>query len=206
MNIIKKTNAVVISLLLGGISINALAAEYTPSSKILDIPIVKIGNNNVFNVKLKLKATGKTFGIVEYFDQPSGSMGSGGDEEYHPDSKILNIPKVKIDNGFVYDAKLKLNGANEFDIQGYSDQPAGGGANNTNAKCTPGHIKPEKFKQIETGMSMGQVDNIVGCKGTFQVASAGGDLYKWLGGEKRPFIQLVIKDGIVQDLLKLYIP
>jgi hypothetical protein len=83
--------------------------------------------------------------------------------EYTPSSKILTIPTVKIGDGFVYDAELKLNDAGSFDIIGYSETPSSGG--DVDAKCTKDKITPEKYNQLESGMTLEQVNTIIGCQG-----------------------------------------
>jgi hypothetical protein len=44
--------------------------------------------------------------------------------EYTLSSKALTIPRVKIGDGFLYDAELKLNNSGSFDIIGYSETPS----------------------------------------------------------------------------------
>ena len=43
--------------------------------------------------------------------------------EYSSSTKILSIPKVKVDDQYVYDARLELNINGGFDILGYSNGP-----------------------------------------------------------------------------------
>ncbi len=125
--------------------------------------------------------------------------------EYTPDSKVLTIPIIKIGDSFVYDATLKLNEAGSFDIIGYSDTATSGGG--LDAKCTDGKITLEKFKQIEVGMTLEQVNNIIGCKGELTIVHAIGDFYEWqtdtIGS---PRISLVLKNDSVSASGKTFYP
>lgn len=57
--------------LLTSLSSTTLAgeAEYIPSTRILTIPTVKIGNNPIYNARLKLNDAG-SFDILSYSEQP----------------------------------------------------------------------------------------------------------------------------------------
>ena len=59
------------SLLLVVVSINAFSAdsEYNAESKVLTIPVIKVGNAFVYDAKLKLNDKG-SFDIVGFSDQP----------------------------------------------------------------------------------------------------------------------------------------
>ena len=99
--------------------------------------------------------------------------------EFNPDSKILSIPSVKIGDGYVYNAKLKLNNVGGFDIEGYSKTPSSGGE--IEAKCTEDKIVLEKFEQITNGMTFEQVNSIIGCKGELLARDESVANYVWMG-------------------------
>ncbi len=101
------------------------------------------------------------------------------ESEFNPDSKILSIPSVKIGDGFVYDAKLKLNNAGSFDIIGYSETSSSGG--DVDKKCTEDKITLEKFEKITDGMTLEQVNSIIGCKGELMIIDESSANYVWTG-------------------------
>ena len=112
--------------------------------------------------------------------------------EYNPDSKILSIPTVKFLNTHLYDAKLKLNNAGTFDILGYSETPSSDGV-----KCTADKITAEKFNQITNGMTLEQVNSIIGCTGDFKAShQLVGDFYLWAENSE-PRIEVTFKNNIV---------
>ncbi len=118
------------------------------------------------------------------------------ESEYIPSSKILTIPTVKIGDGFVYDAKLKLNGAGSFDIVGYSETPPTSG--NVDTKCTEDKITLEKYKQITDEMTLEQVNSVIGCAGKLNTVEGTSDeyYYKW-EADSLPRIDVTFKNNIV---------
>ncbi len=71
-----KKSTTLASLLLASVSVNVFASdpEYIPSSKVLTIPIVKIGNSFVYDATLKLNGAG-SFDIVGYSNTATSSGG-----------------------------------------------------------------------------------------------------------------------------------
>ncbi|MCF6204462.1 MAG: hypothetical protein L3J59_12485 [Methylococcaceae bacterium] len=70
--------------------------------------------------------------------------------EYNNASKELTVQRVKVDNGLVYDVKLKLK---DFDILEISVSGSCPAQNATN------------IGQITNGMTLDQVNSIIGCVG-----------------------------------------
>lgn len=80
------------SLLLVSVSVNVFASEpeYTLSSKVLTIPIIKIGDSFVYDAMLKLNEAG-SFDIIEYSDTAVESRISSAVENI---AKNRNIPSL----------------------------------------------------------------------------------------------------------------
>ncbi|MCF6204464.1 MAG: hypothetical protein L3J59_12495 [Methylococcaceae bacterium] len=127
------------------------------------------------------------------------------ESEYLSDSRLLIIPKIKKGNGFIYNATLKLNDAGSFDIVGYSETTPSGSEGST---CTADKITHEKFNQISNGMTLEQVNSIVGCNGELEWVTPGmsGDrsAYAWYGENRPPEITIHIENNIV--VLQYYTP
>lgn len=72
----KKTKITLVSLLLFGVFLNTFAAEseYNLDSKVLRIPIIKIGDSHVYNATLKLNEAG-SFDIIGYSENPPSRDG-----------------------------------------------------------------------------------------------------------------------------------
>lgn len=120
--------------------------------------------------------------------------------EYNPNSKVLSIPTVKFLNTHLYNAKLKLNDVGTFDILGYSETPSSDGG----VKCTTDKITTEKFNQITNGMTLEQVNSIIGCSGDLKASHAVvGDFYLWAENTE-PRIEVTFKDSVV--VTKKHIP
>jgi hypothetical protein len=120
--------------------------------------------------------------------------------EYNPDSKVLSIPTVKFRNIHLYDATLKLNDAGTFDILRYSETPSSNGG----IKCTEDKITLEKFNQITNGMTLEQVNSIIGCSGDLKAShDVVGDFYLWAENTE-PRIEVTFKDSVV--VTKKHIP
>lgn len=121
--------------------------------------------------------------------------------EYKVDSKVLTIPAMKIGNGYLYDVKLRLN---QFDIISFSKSPSL--VSHKNRKCTEEKILLSKYNQIETGMTLNQVNNIIGCKGKLDIVVGNRSLYKWVGTKSVvvPKIGAQVVDNLVVH--KTYAP
>lgn len=120
--------------------------------------------------------------------------------EYNPESKILSIPTVKFLDIHLYDATLKLNDAGTFDILGYSETPSSG----EGVKCTEDKITLEKFNQITSGMTLEQVNSIIGCAGALKASNElVGDFYLWAENAE-PRVEITFKSDVV--VTKKYTP
>jgi hypothetical protein len=116
------------------------------------------------------------------------------ESEFYSDSGILTIPSVKVGDIYVYDAQLRLNNAGSFDLVGYSLSPSNGVF--VDDECRDKHITLEKYQQIKSGMTLEQVNSIVGCKGQLFTATPLFTIYNWSEGGY-PEIQVVINsDGV----------
>lgn len=123
--------------------------------------------------------------------------------EYKADSKTLTIPKIKIGDGFVYDAKLKLNDAGSFDIVGYSENSLPENLASENSmpredaveKCTDKHLSIEKSNQIIEGMTLKQVYGILSCKEESFISGSGTSIYFWENDEAQ--MQVMFEDKVV---------
>lgn len=115
--------------------------------------------------------------------------------EYDIASEILTIPSVKIGEDHVYDATLKLNDEGSFDVVGFSDKPTASGGS-VDAECTPEHITLDTFNQLTTGMSVEQVNSLIGCKGELNSAGSSLSDYWWVGGGTllKPLISVKFSD------------
>ena len=114
--------------------------------------------------------------------------------EFYSDSGILTIPSVKVGDIYVYDAQLRLNNTGSFDLVGYSLSPSNGVF--VDDECRDKHITLEKYQQIKSGMTLDQVNSIVGCKGQLFTATPLFTIYNWSEGGY-PEIQVVINsDGV----------
>ncbi len=70
--------------------------------------------------------------------------------EFDPDSNELIVPGVRVKGALVYDVKLKLN---DYEILSLSESRTCPAQNATN------------FSQITNGMTLEQVNSIIGCEG-----------------------------------------
>ncbi|MCK5830067.1 MAG: hypothetical protein KAH20_07155 [Methylococcales bacterium] len=126
------------------------------------------------------------------------------ESEYTPNTRVLTIPSIKIGNSFVYNAKLQLNNTGSFDIVEYSNNPAN--VEDKVGECTQNHITEDKFRKITAGMTIGEVNKLIGCEGGLTGASGPISVYRW-GPEVSPFIQLnLLSDNTVYEHGMVYIP
>lgn len=126
--------------------------------------------------------------------------------EYKIDTKILTIPEIKVGEEHVYNAMLKLNDAGNFEIVGFSNQPSLPGIV-IDDKCTPDHLTFDKFKQITNGMSVEQINSLLGCKGEQRIANATFSEYWWVGGSAPLLEPLIsVKFGDNRSFIQTYLP
>ncbi len=126
--------------------------------------------------------------------------------EYDIKSRILSIPSIKIDEGHVYDATLKLNDSGSFDIVGFSDEPKPQ-EGDIDDECTPDHITLDKFNQLTAGMTIEQVNSLIGCEGELHLAGASFTEFWWQGGSGgliKPLIS--VKFGDSKSFTQTYLP
>jgi len=133
--------------------------------------------NHCDQILRNLKVNKSGFFLVSLFLSLSFVETSVAESEFHTGSGILTIPTVKVGNSYVYDAQLRLNNAGSFDLIGYSQDSSNGGS--VDDVCTDKHITLEKYQQIKNGMTLDQVNSIIGCKEKLHGASSGITIYKW---------------------------
>lgn len=97
--------------------------------------------------------------------------------DYDINSKVLTIPSVKIGDIYVYNAKLQLNSIGNFVILGFSETPPQ--AENIASKCTKDLITIETFQMITKGMTLDEVNKIIGCRGELESATNIFLDYRW---------------------------
>ena len=127
------------------------------------------------------------------------------ESEYNVDTRVLTIPTVKIGNSFVYDARLHLNDAGSFDLIGFSENPLVS-VGVVDAVCTPNHVTLDKLDLLKNGLTVEQVNNIMGCEGTLQSAGSGLTSIWWQGGGRsiKPVMAVSFQNGAL--IRSQYIP
>lgn len=115
---------------------------------------------------------------------------------YNVDSRVLTIPSVKIGNDYVYNARLKLNDLGSFDIIEYSETPP---IIETSVTCTSTHITLDKRNQISIGMTLDQVNHIMGCEESLISQSSGIVVYSWSDSALPPIISVTFINNVVDQ-------
>ncbi|SHE23087.1 hypothetical protein BPUTEOMOX_1881 [methanotrophic endosymbiont of Bathymodiolus puteoserpentis (Logatchev)] len=157
--------------------------------------------NHCDQILRNLKVNKSGFCLVSLFLSLSFVETSVAESEFHTDSGILTIPTVKVGNSYVYDAQLRLNNAGSFDIIGYSQNPSN--SRSVDDVCTDKHITLEKYQQIKNGMTLDQVNSIIGCKEKLHGVSSGITIYKW-NASAFPLVQVAFDSNGASNLT--YIP
>ncbi|MEE9354627.1 MAG: hypothetical protein V3U75_03470 [Methylococcaceae bacterium] len=186
----------VILLLLSVISeLLAAEPEYNVDSKILSIPSIDVESPNflgpglgiprIYDATLELNRLG-SFDILNYsIDEPSGSFEI--EANYDPFSGVLRIPSVKIGNGSIYNAVLRLDQSGKFSILDY--------LNETPIDCTKEMLTLDKFKQLSPEKNLEQVTDIIGCTGKLEF-DLSVSKYSWRQGNGfKPSIDIHFRNG-----------
>ncbi|NOT86045.1 MAG: hypothetical protein HOP02_14965 [Methylococcaceae bacterium] len=101
--------------------------------------------------------------------------------EFNPSTSVLIIPQVKIDTNYVYSAKLKYTGGNNFVLQEYSTTPPISNTTNVSSDCSNTPITREKMLAINENMTLDQVNNTLGCSGKEGSINSDRIFYEWIG-------------------------
>lgn len=118
--------------------------------------------------------------------------------EFSLDNKILTIPSVKVGDSYVYDAQLQLDETGRFAILGYSSQPS------ISLTCGSEHVNTEKSDLVTAGLSIDQVNKLIGCKGSLVLFSNEIGVYEYRGETLHPQIRVELENG--QTVQSTYIP
>jgi hypothetical protein len=169
------------------------------TTNLLYLPVVKVGNNLIYSVRLTLVDVNTLeFKLASFSNSPPAGFYPCVDKkpEYDHFNKTLYIPAVylsDIKNGPVYDVSLKLISDDfTFRLSAYAEKSTSLSTAEISCLSKPGQIIPpekfcsaenimlENFLRLDMKMSINQVSNVLNCDPIISGDERRGNLeYDW---------------------------
>jgi len=199
----KKIAWLVILYLCSLTTVFAANAEYNSATGLLKIPVVTVDQQKYYDVEVVLQGNGQ-YQITKANQQASSQSPSSAESQFNLQTRLLTISSVVVGEKTYINVSLKLGVNGFYQITAAQEQTT---TTQIAQSCDGVSMNDSKYNAITTGMSIAQVNQIIGCQGAVQSSSTFAGVliesYQWFNTSGIEAIGATFEDGKLWDKTKV---
>jgi|GEM_PF-2992270 len=174
-------------------------AEYNSANGLLKMPIVKVDQNKYYDVQVVLQSNGQ-YQITQANQQASSQSSGSSESSFNLQTRVLSIPTVKVGSKTYINVELLLKTNGNYQITQAQEQAS---TTQIAQSCDGVSMTDAKYNAITTGMTVAQVNQIIGCQAALQSSSTFAGVliesYQWFNTPGIEAIGATFEDGKLWD-------